>query len=142
MRTPHGSITTTRRRWLAGLLLAGAAALLPACESEDGHDHDHGTTETFTVTAAFDEAAKVGKNTMTVTVKDAAGAAVAGATVTVDPQMPAMGHGSIDTPVVTDNGDGTYKADPVTLQMSGKWTITIKASKGNGSGETTVDQTL
>ncbi len=130
---------TSRRRWLTGLLLVGAAALLPACESEDGTD---ATTETFTVTAAFDAAAQVGKNTMTVTVKDSAGAAVAGATVTVDPQMPMMGHGSIDTPVVTDNGDGTYKADPVTLQMSGKWTITVKATKGSGSGETTVDQTL
>ncbi|MCB9740753.1 MAG: FixH family protein [Deltaproteobacteria bacterium] len=134
--------TMNRRGWLAGLLLLGAATLLPACETDDGHDHDHGTTETFTVTAAFDEAAKVGKNTMTVTVKDSAGAAVSGAAVTVDPQMPMMGHGSIDTPVVTDNGDGTYKADPVTLQMSGKWVITVKASKGSGSGEATVDQTL
>ncbi len=127
------------RRWttlLAALTLT-TLAFIASCAAD--LDEPAGT---LTVSAHFSEAAKVGQNTLMITVKDAASAAVSDATVTIDPQMPAHGHGSSETAVVTDNGDGSYTASPVTLQMSGAWTIGVAASKGADIGTTTFDVSL
>jgi nitrogen fixation protein FixH len=121
---------------------------LLAVLSWTGCDSDEAATATpaataLTVTATLTpDPPTTGQNAMSVTVKDAAGAPVAGCAVTVDPQMPMMGHGSSETAVVTDNGDGTYAATPVTLQMPGEWVITVTATKGEATGSATVTVTV
>jgi hypothetical protein len=73
-----------------------------------------------------------GSNTWTVTVRDAAGAPVEGATINVKAFMPAHGHSSTP-PAVTPGADGTYEIDPLVLFMPGLWeiTITVESSAGN-----------
>jgi nitrogen fixation protein FixH len=67
-----------------------------------------------------------------------AGAAMTSAQVTVNPQMPSMGHGSTEIPVVTEMGSGRYQAYPVTFQMPGTWEVTITATAGAETGTTKV----
>lgn len=90
----------------------------------------------MTITAALEGAsATVGQNALLITLTDADGMPVSDATIVVDPQMPAMGHGSSEDPVVTNNGDGTYRAFPVTFTMGGPWEVTVTATSGDHTAE-------
>jgi hypothetical protein len=111
------------------LLLAMVVVL--GCGGEDDPSSQQGD---LVVKASFPTAAQVGQNTMMVLIEDAKGQPVSGATVSVDPQMPHHGHGSTETPVVTDKGAGSYEAFPVTLQMPGMWTITVNVTHGAKTG--------
>lgn len=78
-----------------------------------------------------------GENSWTIQVEDASGAAVDGATITVDPQMPDHGHGSTAVAVVTATGTpGEYQLAPVGLTMSGYWEVTITITSGAGDTDT------
>jgi hypothetical protein len=93
-------------------------------------------TDVLTMTATINPSPpKTGQNTMTVFVKYSNGSVVANADVTVNPQMPSMGHGSSEVPVVEYKGGGEYKAYPVTFTMPGTWRVTVRAVKGSRSGE-------
>ncbi|MCC6749192.1 MAG: FixH family protein [Deltaproteobacteria bacterium] len=81
---------------------------------------------------------KVGQNVLRVTVKNAAAEPVPGANVKVDPQMPAHGHGSTETPTVTEEGSGRYLASPVTFQMPGRWEVRVVVTAGAGQTGSTV----
>lgn len=146
---------------LHSLLLAPAlvalALVAPACAGDDsGGTHDtHGTdtgTDTggaevdtysdgmmktsanghFMIALTSDPGPPVkGDNTWTLVITDHEGADLEGGTVVVTPWMPAHGHGSTNTAVVSDMGGGAYEATPVTLQMAGTWDTTIEIS-GNG----------
>ncbi|MBS2032750.1 MAG: FixH family protein [Deltaproteobacteria bacterium] len=59
---------------------------------------------------------------LTVTAADG-GAPVDGLTVTVDPWMPIMGHGSATTPTVTPQGSGVYDVTDVYMAMPGTWEL-------------------
>lgn len=96
----------------------------------------------LTFALAFDGAVQVGQNTLRITLKDKTGAAVEGATVTVDPQMPMHGHGSSETAVVTELGQGSYEAFPVTFQMPGMWEITVEATQGGTSASDVIKVTV
>ncbi|MCA9642897.1 MAG: FixH family protein [Polyangiaceae bacterium] len=69
-------------------------------------------------------------NTWMVHVKDASGNNVSGATLSVNPNMPDHGHGSTQTTVVTDMGDGMYQLTPVYMQMAGYWAVPITVTMG------------
>ena len=120
--------------------LVAMAGLLIGCASEPNQTADTGT---LVVQASFvGGAPKVGQNVLSVQVADASGTAIAGAQVTVDPQMPAHGHGASEVPVVTDNGGGSYSASPVTLAMKGHWQITVTVAHEAETGATVLDVTL
>ena len=72
-------------------------------------------------------------NVWTVQLNDASGAAVEGATLTVQTWMPDHEHGSPKQAVVTDEGGGKYTLEPVNLFMPGYWEVTIGA---DAAGET------
>ena len=98
--------------------------------ADSGDTGDTGDTigaevaSTLAVTAEFASATpSVGQHHLAITVKNGAGEGLAGAAVTVLATMPTMGHGSTETPVVTDQGGGTYDAYPVTMQMPGAWRV-------------------
>ena len=69
-----------------------------------------------------------------VTVKDAGGKPVKGATVKVGTNMPTMSM-SGPTLAAHDNGDGTYSAK-ANLNFATKWTFDITATAGGRKGAT------
>jgi nitrogen fixation protein FixH len=112
-------------------LLLALPLLLAAC----GSDADD-TAGSLHIEAQVDPAPpRIGRNALHLQVTDAAGDPVEGARVKVRPFMPIHGHGSTETPVVTDHGGGAYTAEPLTLQMPGAWEVTISAAKGGENGE-------
>lgn len=123
-----------RLRSVLALVALGFTLSLAACGDDDEETPDDGVAA-LTVMAELDADASVGQNTLEITVTDASGAAVADAVVVVDPQMPMMGHGSSEDPVVTNNGDGSYTAFPVTFTMAGEWEVTITAQTDDAFGE-------
>ena len=115
-------------RGLGVLLLSMACG----CVGDGGEDS---LTGALTLEAAFDpDPPVVGRTTLTVWVTSG-GAPIDDATLTVDPQMPAHGHGSTEDPVVEGRGDGRYDAFPVTFQMPGTWVVTVTALAAQGSGQ-------
>ena len=111
------------------LLLLGA---LSSC----GGDPVVSAQSDFTFEATVDpNPAIVGRNTMVFTVKDKNGNPVAGATLAVDPEMPQHGHGSPEVPVLTEVGNGQYRAFPIALVMVGRWEINVTASQGTLRGK-------
>jgi hypothetical protein len=85
---------------------------------------------------------RTGRNTLTLTLADSNGYGVTGAAIAITTVMTAMGHGSSERPVVTDNQDGTYTATPMTFQMAGGWKVTVKATAGTASASTTLSLTV
>jgi hypothetical protein len=75
----------------------------------------------------------LGDNRLRMRVTTPEGAPVEGAQVTVEPWMPAHGHGPPVSPAVTDQGDGLYEAYPVRLHMPGRWTLEVEATAPEGA---------
>ena len=67
-----------------------------------------------------------GRNTWTVKLLDASGKPVTGAKIAVTAFMPAHGHSSPTTPIMTPAGDG-YSIGPISLFMPGLWEVTVDA---------------
>lgn len=128
---------TRLHRAALALALLVLPAVVAACAADEAADE---TPAALTVTASLEvETPGTGQHTLTITVRDADGHAVLGATVGVEPEMPMHGHGSSETPVVTEVGDGVYSASPVTFQMPGMWTVTVTATKGAQTGSVALD---
>lgn len=75
-----------------------------------------------------------GSSTLELAVRDAAGAARDGLTITVTPWMTAHGHGASTKPAVTPLGGGIYRVEPLTLPMPGAWDLRIQMT-GDGVDE-------
>ena len=74
---------------------------------------------------------KVGDNSIDMTVQDENGKSVEGATVTVVPWMPEMGHGGFKETVVLEKGRGLYNVNNIALVMAGNWELRINIKKDN-----------
>jgi YtkA-like len=77
-------------------------------------------------------APRVGNHTWTLTVTDATGEPVVGATLRVTPFMPEHRHGSPLVAVVEDEGEGVYRASRVQFTMTGYWRTTVRVSTDSG----------
>jgi hypothetical protein len=68
-----------------------------------------------------------GDNTIAMHLMDPDGEPISGATVTVEPWMPAHGHGSSEEPVVEASADmaGMYTISNVVFTMPGHWEVRI-----------------
>lgn len=126
-----------------GALICPTGECLKAMDSGDGGadgGSDGGTdaglsapTNPVSVTVALAmNPARLGRNTATVTLAGANGVPVDNATLQVDVYMPAMGHGSTEVPVVTNNGGGRYTVSKVTFTMQGTWRVTVTATAPGG----------
>jgi len=80
---------------------------------------------------------KKGAETLTVTLKDAAGAALKGATVKINTTMPSMSM-SGPSAMAKDNGDGSYTAR-LTLKYATRWQFAISA---NAAGKKGISQVI
>lgn len=67
-------------------------------------------------------------NSWVISVANADGEPQEGAQMTLNPQMPDHGHGSPREPVVTELGDGEYRAEPISLFMPGYWTVDVSVT--------------
>jgi nitrogen fixation protein FixH len=121
-----------RARWF---LCASLALALPGCGGGEAGEPQV-TYATLELSAAISpDPPGVGRHTMRIEVRDAQGAPVSGAKVTVVPSMPAHGHGSTEQPAVTEEGEGSYLAHPVTFQMPGGWEVQLLASTDTARGK-------
>jgi nitrogen fixation protein FixH len=124
------------------IIALSVSLLLAACSSKD-QTTSTTTTATaqqagdFTIATQFSpDPPKQGAETITITLKDAAGNAVKGATVTIGTNMPGM---SMAGPSLTasDNGDGTYSAQ-TNLNYATQWNFDIRAKAGAKTGKLAV----
>ena len=121
----------------SSVLLVALVATLAACSAKT---ETATTTMTpgqtagdFTVATSFSpDPPKQGPETMIVSVKDAAGNPVKGATVKIATTMPAM---SMAGPNLTgsDNGDGTYSVQ-TNLNYATQWAFDVTISANGKSG--------
>jgi nitrogen fixation protein FixH len=127
------------------IVSAALIATLAACSSKS--DTSSSTTTTsqaqtaggFAVATQFSpDPPKQGPQTITVTVKDASGNPVKGASVTIGSKMPTM---SMTGPNLnaTDNGDGTYAAQ-TNLNYATQWVFEIAVSAAGKRGTVHVTQ--
>jgi hypothetical protein len=92
----------------------GGAALLTL-------ESDSGSLE-VTVRSSPQPAAR-GEDAFQFTLTDASGKPISGLALSVQPWMPAMGHGSSVTPDVQESQPGTYLVTNVILSMPGSWQL-------------------
>lgn len=121
------------------LILLLAPVLLPtACgdASDDGNDEQADATLVSESghfeahVSAMPAEPVTGENTLHMHLMDPAGTALDGATVAVEPWMPAHGHGSPETSVVEEGSDGMYTISNVVYSMPGHWEVRIDISHG------------
>ncbi len=84
----------------------------------------------YNVTIALDKSPSVGRNDVTINIKDAKGKDITDADVVVEytmPPMPGMAPMSYKTKAVPKGG--SYQAT-MNLSMAGSWTVNMKITKG------------
>lgn len=94
-------------------------------ESEGGHfqasfTHDPASPQTGDAELHFD-------------LFDAGGEVVADAAISVEPWMPAHGHGSPETPSVMEMSAGNYHVTNIVYSMPGTWDLRIDVDTGEVS---------
>ncbi|HTE52091.1 MAG TPA: FixH family protein [Kofleriaceae bacterium] len=77
-----------------------------------------------------------GDNTWTIRIEDG-GEGVPALDVSFSLNMPDHGHGTPIPVGVTDEGDGSYTADPINMWMPGLWDVTINADDGTAADSVT-----
>ena len=111
--------------------LLSLALLLAACGTEEAPD----STGTLRIEAQPEpNPPRTGQNALVLHVHDADGQPVAGASLSVEAFMPSMSHGSTQASQITDNGDGSYRAEPLTFQMPGLWQVDVHATAAGEEG--------
>jgi hypothetical protein len=122
------------------LITISSLALVASLAACSGKTHDAGasssgkTSGDFTMTTSFSpNPPKQGAETITVTVKNAGGDSVKGATVKIDTTMASMSMNG-PTLTATEQGDGTYVAH-AKLNYATTWTFNISATADGKSGK-------
>jgi plastocyanin len=128
------------------LLLAGFfidSRMVQNAHAAAGHQqadfvkHFEGSTLLFTEKGLFGvemviptERLSIGVNGLDLIVHDMEHRDIEGATVTMTPWMPEMGHGAFSETGVTEKGGGLYKVDNIVLIMGGHWELRVDIKKG------------
>jgi nitrogen fixation protein FixH len=127
------------------IVSAALIASLAACSSKSETSSSTTMTSQAQTAGVFSVATQFspdpptqGPQTITVTVKDASGNPVKGATVKIGSKMPAMSMTGANL-TATDNGDGTYAAQ-TNLNYATQWVFEIAVSAAGKSGTVHVTQ--
>lgn len=75
----------------------------------------------------------LGDNTWVLEVLDMDDSPIEGCTVSLDPRMPAHGHGTNTAAEISEMGAGRYEATPVDLFMPGLWVTAVQIDCGEMS---------
>jgi len=129
------------------MLLAGCAdnnQMVQQAQAAAGHEktnfakHFEGSTLQFTEKEMFgvemvipNERLATGVNEIDFIVHDIEHRDIEGATVTVTPWMPEMGHGAFSPNEVTEKGGGLYSVSNLVMVMGGHWEIRVDIKKGD-----------
>lgn len=87
---------------------------------------------TFTLVSSDPAPPARNDNRWVIGISDAAGAAVEGATLQPNPNMPQHGHGSNKRAEVSELGGGEYELNPVNLFMPGYWEVPVAVTTADG----------
>lgn len=123
---------------LQGAFVGLAFTVFAAC----GHSHGPGEIHRGTSAISDDGHLEVsytaepspparGENLLRLTIHDRDGRPFTGGRVVVEPFMPHHGHGSSQTPVTTETGEGGYRVENVVLDMPGEWYLVVHMEKGS-----------
>ncbi len=125
------------------MTMVHAGAKRPA-ESEFGLGPRVSSEGHYTAILKVDESLRPRKlQTIQVALRDAKGAAVDGATITVDGGMPEHGHGLPTRPRVTTNlGSGVYVIEGVRFNMGGWWEFKLAIAGQAGTDTVTFNLAL
>ncbi len=129
------------------MLLAGFVynnLMMQQAHAAAGHDqtdfakHFEGSTLQFTEQKMFgvemvipNERLATGINEIDFIVHDIKHRDIEGATVTVTPWMPEMGHGAFSATEVTEKGGGLYSVSNIVMIMGGHWEMQVVIKKGD-----------
>jgi len=115
-----------------------AAVLLAAgCATKSSTSQNAASSGSLVITTTVSpDPPKKGNETLTVTLKDASGAAVKGAAVKIASSMPKMSM-SGPSAVAIDNGNGTYTST-IPLRYATRWVFAITASSAAKTAHATV----
>jgi len=126
-------------RSLATLLFAGAA-LLSGCSSSPSSEDALAypataisSLGTYAIEATVDGGAPIVRGVHGVALRVeplVGGVSAEGLAITIQPWMPAMGHGSPYDGAVLEVGDGDYRAQEVSLFMAGRWELRTTIGPG------------
>jgi hypothetical protein len=100
--------------------------------------HFEGSTLQFTEKGLFgvemvipDKRLAIGINKLDLIVHDRDHGDIEGATVTVTPWMPEMGHGAFSATEVAEKGGGLYSIGNIVMIMGGHWEMRVDIKKGD-----------
>lgn len=111
---------------VASLVILALLTLLAACSSGPATVRQEQTVDGITIGLEAPDKPKVNEaQTFTVTLADAQGKPIDGASVYLDLVMPAMPMGS-NQPVATGQGNGRYQVTSA-YTMGGSWEVTVVA---------------
>ncbi len=110
-----------------------AISLVFGCGNETDSKDEVGSGNLVITASIEPEPPIAAHNTMHIQVDDAAGLGVAGLTLTLDIEMPSDGTKSRRTPTIHDEGDGAYRAYPITFNDPGHWQVTVTVSSPSDS---------
>jgi len=125
------------------MMLMGHGAKRPA-ESEFGPGPRPSAQGRYVATLQPEQPLRVRKlQTVQVTITDAAGQPVDGATIAIDGGMPQHGHGLPTRPRVTKAlGGGAYQIEGVRFNMGGWWELKVAVDGTAGSDTVTFNLAL
>ena len=123
---------------------AASSEIVQHAHAAEGHNqtdfakHFEDSTLLFTENGQFgvemvipDKRLITGINELDFIVHDIEHRDVEGATVTVTPWMPGMGHGAFSATEVAEKGGGLYSVSNVVLIMGGHWELQVDIKKGD-----------
>ena len=140
-RNPYLAIIMKNKQLLALLLATFALLTVAACASQPAADQfgfGPRTSAQNRYTATIEPPAQPLKPRrmmkLQVTIRDAAGHPVDGASIDVDGGMPQHGHGLPTKPRVTKNlGDGRYEIEGLRFNMGGWWELRLAVQSPAGA---------
>lgn len=86
----------------------------------------------FSVEVLFpDKKVEMGVNNVDLIIHNKNDKDVSGASITVTPWMPSMGHGVMEKPIVNEKGGGLYNVKNVIFSMTGDWELRLEIASGS-----------
>ncbi|MBK7579328.1 MAG: FixH family protein [Myxococcales bacterium] len=125
-------------------VLVAALALTFACIGCGNDEEAREPSEVFVTSKAalyegvFASQPTVGHNMVQLRLTRADGSPVQGALLAGEALCPEHGHGSSDTPIISEVSAGDYVIDNVVFQMAGPWDVHVYVSAPGGQDELVV----
>lgn len=105
------------------------AFMISSCSTSPVPVNVKGEKGVFSGELKMKETMKTGANNGSLRISDSKGQPVVGADISITPWMPAMDHGVMWHPKITEKADGFYDV-LILLSMGGQWELRTEITKG------------